>query len=36
MATPRILLPLLFLIPSSSAPAQQSPPVKLSVQQDGR
>jgi hypothetical protein len=36
MASPRILLPLLFLIPSSSTAAQQSPPVKLSVQQDGR
>jgi hypothetical protein len=36
MASPRVLLPLLFLIPSGSSTAQQSPPVKLSVQQDGR
>ncbi len=36
MASPRVLLPLLLLIPSGSPAAQQTAPVKLSVQQNGR
>ncbi|MEZ0332496.1 MAG: hypothetical protein ACAI18_00700, partial [Gemmatimonadales bacterium] len=36
MASPRVLLPLLFLIPTGSSAAQQSPPVRLSVQENGR
>lgn len=36
MASPRVLLPLLLLIPGGSPAAQQNAPVKLSVQQNGR
>ena len=36
MASPRVLLPLLFLIPSGPPAAQQNAPVKLSVQESGR
>jgi hypothetical protein len=36
MASPRVLLPLLFLIPTGAPAAQQSAAVRLSVQEGGR